>query len=160
MSLTVLFLMGTSTCVSGVTNTLVNASNSQTPHCNKTPVNNCNCQCTVNQDLRFSHAMKSLEAKMESLLGLKNKTSGVSDALKFLGEKMESLIRLNGSTSGVSDAMKSIGTKMESLNGLNNKTSGLSDAVKSLKAKVESLIGWINKTLTSQPAPKPTGFYI
>ena len=155
--------MGTSTCGNGVTNTLVNATNSQTPHCNKTPVNNCNCQCTVNQDLRFSHAMKSLEAKVDSLIGKNNNTCGDRNAiLKSLATKMESLTGMSNNTitSVVSDTLKSLEVKVEDLIGKNDSTSGVADVMKSLEAKVESLIGWINKTFTSQPAPKPTGFYI
>lgn len=150
--------MVTTISVNGVTNSLVNASDSQTSRCNKAPANICNCQCTVNQDMWVSDALKSLKAKMERLLGPKNQTTDVTDSLKSLEAKMESLIRLNGSTSTVSDGMRSLGTKVESLHGLNKTTSGLSDAIKSLEAKVESLIGWINKTFTPQPAPKPTGF--
>ena len=44
-------MMGTTFYVNGVT-TLVNASSSQTPRCNKAPINPCNCHCTVNQDSR------------------------------------------------------------------------------------------------------------
>lgn len=142
MSFTVLFLMGTSTCVSGVTNTLANASNSQTPHCNKTPVNNCNCQCTVNQDLRFSHAMKSLEAKVDSLIEKNNNTCGDRNAiLKSLATKMESLTGMSNNTitSFVNDALKSLEVKVEDLIGKNDSTSGVADAMKSLEAKVESL---------------------
>lgn len=142
MSFTVLFLMGTSTCVSGVTNTLVNASNSQTPHCNKTPVNNCNCQCTVNQDLRFSHAMKSLEAKVDSLIEKNNNTCGDRNViLKSLATKMESLTGMSNNTitSFVNDALKFLEVKVEDLIGKNDSTSGVADAMKSLEAKVESL---------------------
>ena len=42
-----LLMMDTTFYVNGVT-TLVNASSSQTPRCNKAPINHCNCHCTVN----------------------------------------------------------------------------------------------------------------
>ena len=47
----VAFNDGTTFYVNGVT-TLVNASSSQTPRCNKAPINHCSCHCTVNQDSR------------------------------------------------------------------------------------------------------------
>ena len=40
-------MMDTTFYVNGVA-TLVNASSSQTPRCNKRPINHCNCHCTVN----------------------------------------------------------------------------------------------------------------
>ena len=50
MSFLLLLMMGTTFFVNGVT-TLVNASSSQTPRCNKAQINH-NCHCTVNQDSR------------------------------------------------------------------------------------------------------------
>ena len=49
MSFFLLLMMDTTFYVNGVT-TLVNASSSQTPGCNKAPINHCNCHGTVNQD--------------------------------------------------------------------------------------------------------------
>ena len=163
-------MMGTTLHVNGATNTLANANNSQTqltPRCNKTPVNHCNCQCTLNQD---SRAMKSLEAKVEGLIGLNNNTCKISDAVnsleakvaslnvlnnktygssvavESLETKMESLIALKNNTSGISDAVKFLAAKVESISGLNNETSSIRDGVKSLEEKVESLIGLISST--------------
>lgn len=172
--------MGTTLHVNGATNTLANANNSQTPRCNKTPVNHCNCQCTLNQD---SRAMKSLEAKVEGLIGLNNntckiysdavnsleakvaslnvlnKTYGSSVAVESLETKMESLIGLKNNTSGISDAVKFLAAKVESISGLNNETSSIRDGVKSLEEKVESLIGLIsrNSTYIPEAASKPKG---
>ena len=158
-----------------------NANNSQTPRCNKTPVNHCNCQCTLNQN---SRAMKSLEAKVEGLIGLNNntckiysdavnsleakvaslnvlnnKTYGSSVAVESLETKMESLIGLKNNTSGISDAVKFLAAKVESISGLNNETSSIRDGVKSLEEKVESLIGLIsrNSTFIPEAASKPKG---
>ena len=173
-------MMGTRLHVSGATNTLANANNSQTPRCNKTPVNHCNCQCTVNQD---SRAIKSLEAKVEGLIGrnnntckisdavnsleakvtslnvFNNKTYGISDAVESLETKMEGLIGLKNKTSGISDAVKFLAAKVESISGLNNETSSIRDGVKSLEEKVESLIGLISRNSTFIPAAaaKPKG---
>lgn len=72
----------------------------QTPCCYKPPVSNCNCTCNANQDLPVS--LKSLEAKLdrvESLIGLNNNATGLSDAVKSLEAKMESLIALMNNTS-------------------------------------------------------------
>lgn len=72
----------------------------QTPCCYKPPVSNCNCTCNANQDLPVS--LKSLEAKLdrvESLIGLNNNATGLSNAVKSLEAKMESLIALMNSTS-------------------------------------------------------------
>lgn len=132
LSFVQLGLMIVSFSVNGVTYSSMNASNSlQKPRLNKTPVNNCNCHCTVNQNSR----MRSLEAKVEGLVALINSTSGVSYAIKSLEARVESLI------------------------GLNNSTSSVSDAVKSLEAKMESLIGMINSTSSfiPQQTPQPTG---
>lgn len=145
MSFILLLIMGTTLHVNGATNTLANANNSQTPRCNKTPVNHCNCQCTLNQD---SRAIKSLEAKVEGLFGLNNSTCKISDAVNSLEEKVVSLNVLNNKTYDISDAVQSLETKMESLIGLKNKTSGISDAVKSLEAKFESISGLNNGTST------------
>ena len=173
--------MVTTLHVNGATNTLANANNSQTPRCNKTPVNHCNCQCTLNQN---SRAMKSLEAKVEGLIGLNNntckiysdavnsleakvaslnvlnnKTYGSSVAVESLETKMESLIGLKNNTSGISDAVKFLAAKVESISGLNNETSSIRDGVKSLEEKVESLIGLIsrNSTFIPEAASKPKG---
>ena len=181
MSFILLLMMGTTLHVNGATNTLANANNSQTPRCNKTPVNHCNCQCTLNQD---SRAMKSLEAKVEGLIGLNNntckiysdavnsleakvaslnvlndKTYGSSVAVESLETKMESLIGLKNNTSGISDAVKFLAAKVESISGLNNETSSIRDGVKSLEEKVESLIGLIsrNSTFIPEAASKPKG---
>lgn len=180
MSFFLFLTMGTTLHVNGATNTLANANNSQTPRCNKTPVNHCNCQCTVNQD---SRAIKSLEAKVEGLIGrnnntckisdavnsleakvtslnvLNNKTYGISDAVESMETKMESLIGLTNKTSGVSDAVKFLAAKMESISGQNNETSSIRDGVKSLEEKVESLIGLIrrNSTFLLEAASKPKG---
>ena len=175
----ILFLMmGTTLHVNGATNTLANANNSQTPRCNKTPVNHCNCQCTLNQD---SSAIKSLEAKVEGLIGLNNntcknsdavnspeakvaslnvlnnKTYGSSVAVESLETKMESLIGLKNNTSGISDAVKFLAAKVESISGLNNETSSIRDGVKSLEEKIESLNGLIsrNSTFIPEAASKP-----
>ena len=170
--------MGTTLHVNGATNTLANANNSQTPRCNKTLVNHCNCQCTLNQD---SSAIKSLEAKVEGLIGLNNnicknsdavnsleakvaslnvlnnKTYGSSVAVESLETKMESLIGLKNNTSGISDAVKFLAAKVESISGLNNETSSIRDGVKSLEEKIESLNGLIsrNSTFIPQAASKP-----
>ena len=181
MSFILLLMMGTTLHVNGATNTLANANNSQTPRCNKTPVNHCNCQCTLNQN---SRAMKSLEAKVEGLIGLNNntckiysdavnsleakvaslnvlnnKTYGSSVAVESLETKMESLIGLKNNTSGISDAVKFLAAKVESISGLNNETSSIRDGVKSLEEKVESLIGLIsrNSTFIPEAASKPKG---
>ena len=143
MSFILLLMMGTLLHVSDATNTLANANNSQTPSCNKTPVNNCNCKCTVNQD---SRAIKSLEAKVEGLIGRNNNACKISDAVNSLKAKVASLNGLNNKTYGISDAVESLETKMEGLIGLKNKTSGISDAVKFLAAKVESISGLNNET--------------
>ena len=183
MSFILLLMMVTTLHVNGATNTLANANNSQTqltPRCNKTPVNHCNCQCTLNQD---SRAMKSLEAKVEGLIGLNNNTCKISDAVnsleakvaslnvlnnktygssvavESLETKMESLIGLKNNTSGISDAVKFLAAKVESISGLNNETSSIRDGVKSLEEKVESLIGLIsrNSTFIPEAASKPKG---
>ena len=173
-------MMGTTLHVNGATNTLANANNSQTPRCNKTPVNHCNCQCTLNQDspaiksseaqvegliglnnntCKISDAVNSLEAKVASLNVLNNKTYGSSVAVESLETKMESLIGLKNNTSGISDAVKFLAAKVESISGLNNETSSIRDGVKSLEEKVESLIGLIsrNSTFISEAASKPKG---
>ena len=167
MSFILLLMMGTTLHVSEATNTLANANNSQTPSCNKTPVNNCNCKCTVNQDSRaiksleakvegligrnnnackISDAVNSLKAKVASLNGLNYKTYGISDAVESLETKMEGLIGLKNKTFGISDAVKFLAVKVESISGLNNETSSIRDGVKSLEEKVESLIGLISST--------------
>lgn len=74
MSFLVLLMMGTTFYVNGVT-TLVNVSSSQTPRCNKAPINHCNCHCTVNQDSRSIKAL-DLETKVEGLIGQNNNTCG------------------------------------------------------------------------------------
>lgn len=104
------FNYGTTLHVNGATNTLANANNSQTPRCNKMPVNHCNCQCTLNQD---SRAIKSLEAKVEGLFGLNNNTCKISDAVNSLEAKVVSLNVLNNKTYDISDAVQSLETKME-----------------------------------------------
>ena len=180
MSFILLLMMGTTLRVSEATNTLANANNSQTPRCNKTPVNHCNCQCTLNQDLRaiksleakvegliglnnntckISDAVNSLKAKVASLNGLNNKTYGISDAVESLETKMEGLIGLKNKTSGISDAVKFLAAKVKSISGLNNETSSIRDGVKSLEEKVESLIGLISRNSTFIPAAasKPKG---
>ena len=43
--------------------------------CDKTPVNHCNCHCNLHQDPRFFEAIKALEAKVEGLITIVNKTS-------------------------------------------------------------------------------------
>ena len=72
---------------------------------------------------------------------------------------MESLIGLKNNTSGISDAVKFLAAKVESISGLNNETSSISDGVKSLEEKVESLIGLIsrNSTFIPEAASKPKG---
>ena len=72
---------------------------------------------------------------------------------------MESLIGLKNNTSGISDAVKFLAAKVESISGLNNETSSIRDGVKSLEEKVESLIGLIsrNSTFIPEAASKPKG---
>ena len=43
--------------------------------CEKTPVNHCNCHCNLHQDPRIFEAIKALEAKVERLITVVNKTS-------------------------------------------------------------------------------------
>ena len=147
MSFLVLLMMGTTFYVNGVT-TLVNASSSQTPRSNKAPINHCNCHCTVNQD---SRAIKALETKVEGLNNvLNNKTSAISDAVKSMEAKMESLTGPNNKTFGVSNGLEA---KVERLTGLDNKTSSISYAVRSLDAKVEGLTEMSNKTSIASAMP-------
>ena len=68
--------------------------NSQTPR-----FSSCRCTCSAKQNL------SSLEAKVQTLLGLNNKTSGLSDAIESLEAKVEN----------VSDAVKFLEAKVESL---------------------------------------------
>lgn len=78
--------------------------NSQTPR-----FSSCSCTCSANQDLR------SLEAKVQTLLGLENKTSSLSDAVESLEGKVEN----------VSDAVKFLEAKVESLIGSVNRSLSL-----------------------------------
>ena len=43
--------------------------------CAITPVNHCNCHCNLHQDPRIFEAIKTLEAKVERLITVVNKTS-------------------------------------------------------------------------------------
>ena len=78
--------------------------NSQTPR-----FSSCSCTCNANQNLR------SLEAKLQTLLGLNNKTSGLSDAV----------VSLEGKVENVSDAVKFLEAKVESLIGSVNRSFSL-----------------------------------
>ena len=78
--------------------------NSQTPR-----FSSCSCTCNANQNLR------SLEAKLQTLLGLNNKTSGLSDAV----------VSLEGKVENVSDAVKFLEAEVESLIGLVNRSFSL-----------------------------------
>ena len=75
--------------------------NSQTPR-----FSSCSCTCTAKQNL------SSLEAKVQTLLGLVNKTSDLSDAVESLEAKVEN----------VSDAVKFLEAKVESLIGSVNRS--------------------------------------
>ena len=112
-----------------------------------------------NNTCKISDAVNSLEAKVASLNVLNNKTCGSSVAVESLETKMESLIGLKNNTSGISDAVKFLAAKVESISGLNNETSSIRDGVKSLEEKVESLIGLISRISTFIPeaASKPKG---
>lgn len=57
--------------------------------------------------------MKSLEAKVEGLIGLNNNTCKISDAVNSLEAKVASLNVLNNKTYGSSVAVESLETKME-----------------------------------------------
>ena len=72
--------------------------NSQTPR-----FSSCSCTCSANHNL---------EAKVQTLLGLVNKTSGLSDAVESLEGKVEN----------VSDAVKFLEAKVESLIGSVNRS--------------------------------------
>ena len=77
-----------------------NASNHQSSpagNCNKPPVNNCHCQCSVNcQNSQVTDAIKTLERKLEGdLMELCNKTSA---PVKALEGKLEHLIALVNET--------------------------------------------------------------
>ena len=95
--------------------------------------------------------MKSLEAKVDSLIEKNNNTCGDRNViLKSLATKMESLTGMSNNTitSFVNDALKFLEVKVEDLIGKNDSTSGVADAMKSLEAKVESLyLAWKTRPL-------------
>ena len=65
-SFVVLGLIVVISAVNGAKSSLINASKHPTPLCQ------CNCNCNLNHD---SHAMKALEAKLDHLVAVINKTS-------------------------------------------------------------------------------------
>lgn len=74
--------------LNGVKSFPLNSSNSRTRQCQKPPVNNCNCQCTVNQNtVHLTDAMRSMEAKLDNLITLVNNISSNPQPAKKPGNQ-------------------------------------------------------------------------
>lgn len=74
--------------LNGVKSFPLNSSNSRARQCQKPPVNNCNCQCTVNQNtVHLTDAMRSMEAKLDNLISLVNNISSNPQPAKKPGNQ-------------------------------------------------------------------------
>jgi len=108
--------MGATFYVNDVINMLMNASNSQTPRCNKTPVNHCNCQCTVN--LAREQALFGKKKNSEEREGKGEGKGGKGEGL-FAFPSPRFLARPKASVNQDSRAIQALEAKVEGLIGQN-----------------------------------------